>query len=76
MAQWTNLQRIEKFVNRMQLYITCEKSRGLHLVEPGFTAGRLADEIWVRLEILKACCRSKHSISALFSQGTVLFQQL
>ena len=25
-------------------------------------AGRLADEIWVRLEILKACCKSKNSI--------------
>ena len=24
--------------------------------------GWLADEIWVRLEILKACCRSKYSI--------------
>ena len=24
--------------------------------------GRLADEIWARLEILKACCRSKYSI--------------
>ena len=45
-----------------RLYITCEKSGGLHLAEPGLTAGRLADEIWARLEILKACCRSKNSI--------------
>ena len=37
-AVWPNLQ-IEKFVNRMLLYITCEKSRGPHLAEPGFTAG-------------------------------------
>ena len=29
----------EKFVTRMQLYITCEKSGGLHLAEPGLTAG-------------------------------------
>ena len=42
MAQWMNLQRIKKFVNGAQLYITCEKSGGLHLEEPGFTAGRLA----------------------------------
>ena len=62
MAQWMNLQRIEKFVNWMRLYITCEKSGGLHLAEPGLTAGWLADEIWPRLEILKASCRSKNSI--------------
>ena len=61
-----NLQQIEKFVNVMRLYITCEKSGGLHLAEPaltaGWQAGRLADEIWLRLEILKACCRSKNLI--------------
>ena len=65
MAQWMNLQRMEKFVNGMRLYITCEKSGGLHLAEPGLTAGWLADEIWVRLEILKACCTSKISIFCL-----------
>ena len=42
MAQWMNLQRIEKFINGMQLYITCKKSGGLHLAEPGLTAGRQA----------------------------------
>ena len=42
MAQWTDLQWIEKFVNQMQLYATCEKSGGLHLAEPGLTAGWLA----------------------------------
>ena len=70
MVQCVNLQRIEKFVNGMRLYITCEESRGLHLAEPGLTAGWqagwlagwLADEIWARLEILKACCRSKNLI--------------
>ena len=66
MVQGTNLPRIEIFVNGTRLYITCEKSGGLHLAEPGLTAnwlaGRLADEIWARLEILKACCRSKNSI--------------
>ena len=66
MAQWMNLQRIENFVNGTRLYITCEKSGGLHLAEPGLMAGRLAgwlaDEIWARLEILKACCRSKNLI--------------
>ena len=58
----TDLQRIEKFVNQMRLYATCEKSGGLHLVEPSLTAGWLADEIWARLEILKSCCRLKYLI--------------
>ena len=66
MAQWTNLQRIEIIVNPVRLYITSERSGGLHLVEPGLTVGRqagsLADEIWARLEILKACSRSEYSI--------------
>ena len=39
MAQWMNLQWIENFVNGTRLYTTCEKSGGLHLAEPGLTAG-------------------------------------
>ena len=39
MAQWTNLQRIEKFENQTRLYITCGKSGGLYLAEPGLTSG-------------------------------------
>ena len=62
MAQWMDPQLIKKFVNQMQLYATCEKSGGLHLAESGLTAGWLADEIWARLEILKAYCRLKYSI--------------
>ena len=31
--------------NLTRLYITCEKSGGLHLVEPGLTAGSPADKI-------------------------------
>ena len=58
MAQWINLQRIEKFENRTRLYITCGKSGGLYLAEPslmaGWLAGSLADEIWARLEIFNA----------------------
>ena len=67
MAQWTNLQRIGKFLNMTRLCITREKSRGLHLAEPGLTAdsrqtGSPADKIWARLEVLKACCKLKYSI--------------
>ena len=38
-------------INKSDAVLTCEKSGGLHLVEPGLTVGRLADEIWARLEI-------------------------
>ena len=44
MAQWANLQRIEKFENPARLYINREKSGGLYLAEPSLTAGCLA--IW------------------------------
>ena len=62
MAHWMNLQQIEIFVNPVRLYITSERSGGLHLVEPGLMAGSLADEIWAGLEILKACSKSKYLI--------------
>ena len=39
MAQWMNLQRIKRYINPMQLYITREKSGGRHLVKLGLTAG-------------------------------------
>ena len=42
MAQWTDLQWIEKLINRMRLCATCEKSRGLQLAESSLTAGWLA----------------------------------
>ena len=69
MAQWTKLWRIEKFVNPIRLFMTSEKSGGLHLAEPGLTAGSLCNKIWARVEILKAC-----RFFTLFNQGTVLFQ--
>ena len=34
-----------KFVNQTRLYATCEKSGGLHLAEPGLTAGWLAGRL-------------------------------
>ena len=59
MVQGTNLQKVCE--SDATVHITCEKF-GLHLAEPSLMAGRLADEIWARLEILKAFCRSKYSI--------------
>jgi len=42
MAQWTNIQRMSKFVNPTQSYISCENFGILHLVETDLAAGRLA----------------------------------
>ena len=79
MAQWTNLQRIKKFVNGTRLYITCEKSGGLHLAAPGLTAGWLAGQpakFGRGLKFYKFAVDQKILFFALFSQRTVLFQQL
>ena len=69
------------FVNPARLYITSERSGGLHQVESGLTADRqavrqassLADKIWARLEILKLAVNRNIRFSALFSQGTAFF---
>ena len=42
MVQWINLQRNNRFISTMLLYISWEKSKALHLVEEGLTSGRLA----------------------------------
>ena len=79
MVQRMNLQRIEKFINGTRLYITCEKSGGLHLAEPGLTAGWLAGwptKFGRGLNIKKLAVDQKIRFSALFSQRTILFQQL
>ena len=54
MAQWTNLQRIEKFENLARLYISCEKSGGLYLAEPGLMAGWLAGWLFGRRNLGEA----------------------
>ena len=60
MAQWVNRVQNNIFVNPPPLSLLCEISRALHLVQPGLTAGRLADEIQVNLEIFKVGCRLKY----------------
>ena len=42
MAQWMDIQRIEKFENATRLYINCEKSGGLYLT---WSYGRLAGRL-------------------------------
>ena len=77
MVQWTNLQRTKKFVNRTRLYITCEKSGGLH--QGGTLScmeGWQADEIWRGLKFQKLALDQNIQFSILFSRGAALFQQL
>ena len=67
MAQWVNHLRNNIFVNPPPLPLLCEIS-GLHLAQPGLTAGRLAgwlagwlaDEIQVNFELFKVGCRSEY----------------
>ena len=47
MAQWVNRLRN---VNLPPLPLLCEISGALHLVQPGLTAGWLADEIQVNFQ--------------------------
>ena len=62
MAQWTNVNRNNRFVNPPPLPWLSEISGALHLALPGLTAeGRQADEIQVNFKNLKTHCRSKHS---------------
>ena len=75
MVQWTNLQQIKRFVYLTQLYITCEKSGGLHQVEPGFTAVRQSGRQNLG-EVLKLAVDQNIQFSSLFSETTALFQQL
>ena len=56
MAQWVNRLRNNIFVNPTPLPLLCEISGTLHLVQPGLTAGRLADEIQLNFEIFKVGC--------------------
>ena len=61
MAQWVNRLRNNIFVNPLPLPLLYEISGALHLVQPGLTADRLADDIKVNFEIFKIGCRSKYS---------------
>ena len=60
MAQWTNLNQNNIFINPTWLTLLCEKSGAIHLAEPGLTAGRLADEIQVNFENFKIRFGSKY----------------
>ena len=71
MAQWTNVNQNNRFVNLQPLPWLFEISGAIHLALPGLTvgwqAGRQADEMQVNFEKLKTYCRSNHScISSTF----------
>ena len=74
MAQWTNLNQNNIFVNPMLLPLLCEKSGAIHLAEPGLTAGRqagwLADEIQVNFEIFKILEDRNIRLFAAFNKDT------
>ena len=61
MAQWVNRLQNNILVNSPPLPLSCEISGALHLVQPGLTAGRLADEIQVNFKIFKIGCKLKYS---------------
>ena len=52
MAQWINALRSNSFVNPTRLPLLCRNFRAVALVEPGFTAGWLVDEMQVNFEFL------------------------
>ena len=48
MVQWTNLQQINRLVNLMRLYTSCEDSEGLHPAEADLTSA-MRYNIFVRI---------------------------
>ena len=73
MAQWTNLNRNNSFVNPTWLPLLCEKSGAIHLAQPGLTAGRQAgrqaDEIQANFNFFKIRFRVKYFNFAGFNKG-------
>ena len=75
MAQCVNRLRNNIFVNPPPLPLLCELSAALHLVQPGLTAGRLADRRNTgEFQNFQVDCRSKYSTCASFNQGTASLQ--
>ena len=73
MKQWTNLQRIKRFANPTRLYITCEKSGGLHQEESDLMAGRQT-KFGRGLTFEKLAVNQNIRFFALLNHGTALFQ--
>ena len=71
MAQWTNLNRNNSFVNLRRLHLLCKISGAVHLVLVGLRAGWLADEIQVNLYVIDQNVR----VFAVFNKDTALLQQ-
>ena len=72
MVQWINVLRNNSFVNPMQLPLLCKNSRAVALVEPGFTAGWLADEMQVNFKFLKFIVDQMFKLFAEFNTVTAL----
>jgi len=62
MIQWVECNQNKTFVNLPSLPWKSEISGAVHLAQPGLTAGRKADEIWVNFDIFKiTVCTAKPS---------------
>ena len=60
MAQWIHVLRNRSFVNPSWLSFLCEKTEAVALAQPGLTAGSLADEMLLHLEIFKIIYWTKY----------------
>ena len=82
MVQWTNLQQIEKFVNRTRLYLTWRPapsktgSYGRLAGLPSVHSSARQTKFGLGLKSYKLAIDQNIQFSALFSQDTALFQQL
>ena len=53
MVQWIHVLQNNSFINTARLFLLHRNSRTIALVQPGLTAGWLADKIWVYFKFLK-----------------------
>ena len=75
MVQWINVLWNNSFVNPMRLPLLSRNSIAVALVEPGLTAGWLADEMWVNFEFLKFIVDRILKLFAVFNEVTALLEQ-
>ena len=75
MVQWINVLWNNSFVNLMRLPLLCRNFRAVALVEPGLTAGWLADEMQVNFEFLKFIMDRIFKLFAAFIKVTALLER-
>ena len=75
MAQWINVLWNNSFKNPTQLPLLHRNSSAVALVEPGLTAGWLADKMRVNFKFLKFVVDQFFKLFAAFSTVTALLEQ-